>query len=170
MRQLGFSICLFTSDLTRLISFSSWPSLTLAIIPGPNQLCSIYATRRLPGKSTNDKSSTPLPEMRTEIQLDEKDRDHISLARLLSGAFKNEAGSRFGFKIASWARRIRSSTSALSVRASPNGTFLVVGRGWSFSLTEKRNETWHCHSVVDEVNVHSIGHLVQVPLARGSVI
>ncbi len=83
----------------------------------------------LPGKSTNDKSSTPLPEMRTEIQLDEKDRVHMSLARLLSGALKNEAGSRFGFKMANWARRIRSSTSALSLIVSPNGMFLVVGSG-----------------------------------------
>lgn len=140
MRQLGFSMWLFTSDLTRWISFSSWPSLTLAIIPGLNQLYSTYAMGCLPGKSTNDKSSTPLPEMRTAIQLDEKDRVHMSLARLLRGAFKNEAGSRFGFKIANWARRIRSSTSSLSLIVSPNGMFLVVGSGWSLSLTENRNE------------------------------
>jgi len=67
--------------------------------------------------------------MQTEIQLEEKDRVHTSLARLLSGAFRNEAGSRFGFKIAYCARRIRSSTLVLSLIVSPNGMFLVVGSG-----------------------------------------
>jgi len=108
--------------------------------------------------------------MRTEIQLDEKDRVHESLDKLLGGPLKNEAGSRLGFKIANWARRIRSSTWALSLIVSPNGMFLVVGRGRPLSSTLSRNEIWHCHSAVDEAKVHSIGHLVQVPLARGSVI
>ena len=101
MRQLGFMICFFTSVSTRSISLSSWPSLTLAMIPGLNQSYSICAMKYLPGRSTNDKSSTPLPEMRTEIQFNEKDRVNGSLAKLLSDAFKNEAGSRLGFRIAS---------------------------------------------------------------------
>jgi hypothetical protein len=126
--------------------------------------------KNLPGRSTKDKSSTPFPEMRTEIQLDEKDKVHGSLAILLSGAFKNEAGSRLGFRIANWARRIRSSTRALSLIVSPNGIFLVVERAWPLSFTVNRNEIWHCHSTVDDPSVHSIGHLVQVPLARGNVI
>ena len=110
IRQLGFMMWLLTSDLTRGISCSSWPSLTLAMIPGLNQLCSVSVTKCLPGRSTNDRSSTPFPEMETEIQLDEKDRVNESLAKPLSGVFKNEAGSRLGFSIANWARRIRSST------------------------------------------------------------
>ena len=53
---------------------------------------------------------------------------------------------------------------------SPNITFFVVGIARSYSSTVKRRETWHDHSLPEDDKVHSIGHLVHVPLALGSVI
>ena len=104
------------------------------------------------------------------MQLDEKDNVPESFAILLSGAFRNERGSRLGFKIANCAGRIRSSTLDLFVIVSPKGSFLVAGIARSCSSTVKRRETWHDHSLSEDDKVHSIGHLVHVPLARGSVI
>ena len=104
------------------------------------------------------------------MQLEEKDSVPESFAILLRGAFRNERGSRLGFRIANCARRIRSSTSDLSVIVSPKITFLVMGMVRSYSSTVKRREIWHDHLLPEDDKVHSIGHLVHVPLARGSVI
>ena len=104
------------------------------------------------------------------MQLDEKDSVSESFAVILRGAFRNERGSRLGFKTAYCAQRIRSSTLDLSVMVSPKGTFLVTGIARSCSSTVKRKETWHDHSLSEDDKVHSIGHLVHVPLARGRVI
>ena len=104
------------------------------------------------------------------MQLEEKDRVPESFSTLLREASRNERGSLLGFRIANCARRIRSSTSDLFVIVSPKVTFLVTGIARSFSSTVKRRETWHDHSLLEDDKVHSIGHLVHVPLARGRVI
>src|SRR5258706_4663580 len=104
------------------------------------------------------------------MQLDEKDKSFKLFEILLMGALRNEREFIFGLRIANCARRIRSSTLDLSLMGSPKFSNLVLGRARPWSSTVKRRDTWHDHSLPEDDKVHSMGHLVHVPLARGRVI
>jgi len=74
-----------------------------------------------------------------KIQLEEKDKASKSFAMLFRGALRNERGTRFGFRIANCARRIRSSTMDLSLMGSPKISFLVLNSARPYSSTVKRS-------------------------------
>jgi len=121
----------------------------------------------IPGRSTNDKSATSGPLIAKETQFIENVRvlpstDSSSVKKLFAG-FP-------GFKIASWARRIRSSTSFLSYIGSPNVSFFDCPRGWPFASVVMRSKTVHFQGKGEYESLHSVGQRVQVPEARGRVI
>lgn len=91
-----------------------------------------------------------------------------------------------GLRMARCALRILSSTSFLLKMGGPKGSLTAWPRGWPRASQVDLNETRHFQASVDEESRHSVGHLesmfqqmhgtvqgtdlVQVPLARGSVM
>jgi len=121
----------------------------------------------VPGRSTNDKSATSGPLIAKETQFIENVK---ALPSTDSSSVKNFLAGFPGFKIASWALRIRSSTCFLSWIGSPKISFFDCPSGWPLASVVMRNDTVHFQGWDEYESLHSVGQRVHVPEARGRVI
>jgi hypothetical protein len=146
--------------------------LCIAWLSSHNQACHDLARFRFiclnysPGRSTKDKSSTSFPLISTQTKLKENDR---CLSSNSSGlASKKKSLSLSGFRIAHWARRIRSVTRDFSKMGSPNST--VQGRASSapFASLTIRRETTQRQRSLERDSWHSVGHLRTTNVVHGA--
>ena len=129
------------------------------------------------GRSMNDRSVTSGPDKSKHTTFlenwswsgDRRDWSEVGAETL---KLTKLIGSVVGLRIASWALRRTSSSSKGSSTSGPKFSSRTSARRFPVLLSNSiRSFTWHCQRVWGVwVNLHSIGHLVQVPLERGTVI
>ena|SRR5712671_929349 len=156
MIQLSLQIYSLASRSTSLESLGSPPGIKPVIFQLPTKP---RPSRHVPGRSTKERSSTSLPRISRQTEFEEKDNLNGLSSDSSGDVFKNFSGRVPGFRIATWARRIRSVTRALLKMGSPNST----RRGWArtapSSSVRRRSETTQRHGSEEEVRRHSVGHL-----------
>ena len=95
------------------------------------------------------------------MQFCENDTDRVSGIIPLRNESGNPSLSRSGFRIATCARRRRSSTSAGSLIGDPNRKLRGRGSATFFELTRNLRDTSHSQDSDDCIKIHSVGHLEQ---------
>lgn len=123
------------------------------------QLKIMVNTLDSPGRSTKDKSATSGPLISRQTQFFEK------LSSLSGGSSscpsRKSRRAVLGFKIARWARRIRSSTSSLLWITPPNASLRIWRTGWPFTSVMKRKVMAHCQGSEEDMRRHSVGTLAK---------
>ncbi len=96
------------------------------------------------------------------IQFCENDTDRASGVLPVRNDPGNPSLSRSALRIASWARRRRSSSTwAGSLIVGPNGKLRTRARGTFLASTWNLRDTSHSQGSDDCIRIHSVGHLVQ---------
>ena len=163
IKQLGLEIQVVTRSLTKSMSDEFPPCPTLTINPlriKPAFREGTYGTgeNHIPGRSQNERSVRSGPLSSRQTQFFEK-LILLPPSGSPSGPVKKTSWLVVGFKIARWARRIRSSTSLFSSMLGPKGMFCAPPIGCPYLSTVFLNTTLHDQGRSEYDRRHSVGHL-----------